>query len=57
MQGQIAVFGPWGRAFAMSYAARFDPLEKAGTFFEATYLTATSATALRCGELPQDSSI
>ena len=41
----------------ISCVARFDPLENAGTFFEATYLTATAATAFRFGELPPDSSI
>ena len=57
MQGQNAVFGPRGRAFAISCVARFDPLENAGTFWEETYLTATAATAFRCGGLPPDSSI
>src|ERR1700730_10137381 len=57
MQGQNTVFGPRGRAFAISCVRRFDPLENAGTFFEATYLTATAATAFRFGELPPDSSI
>jgi hypothetical protein len=57
MQGQNAVFGPRGRAFVISRVARLDPLENAGTFFETPYLTATAATAFRCGKLPPDSSI